>query len=402
MTDEQILFLLLAALHVAESCLWAPRGTAVIARRGGQWRLARPRAWLRHDGGGVVVRQLLPPLGTAFCCPRWPLSMSPSGVLSFVSVWGDTEERGEQEGRFFRLEDLGEVRVEGIGERRVAGTGGRLLRAASSREAWRVAATVAALAKAAPAARTGVIDTFLAAHFDGERAARRYEEWRAASRPVRLVGNILFLHLFVVAPLAVAWIGIEAALWPVGSLLFGLVAANALLFFRAHRRLYPDEAAERVESVLTMFLLPPRAVRGHDVLARGLFDGFHPLVAARASCTPEVFAGLAREVARDAATPALPLCPSEAAGAAETEEFFRRRFVGALHAFLARAGVAAAALAAPAGERDDAPYRCPRCLDGFVDAAARCDRCGGLRPTYVSMMASIQRASSGDADRRTR
>ena len=100
------------------------------------WRWTRPGKWFGNRSGGLLVKPLLPPLGTTFACQLWPLSVSPQGVFSNVSHALDLEWRPEHPSQFLEFHQIERVSVD---EKKVRVNGRYFCRAVSEPVSRRVA-----------------------------------------------------------------------------------------------------------------------------------------------------------------------------------------------------------------------------------------------------------------------
>src|SRR5260370_2011855 len=113
--------------------------------------------------------------------------------------------------------------------------------------------------------------------FDTKKVAERLEEYKSHAAFLRTTCVLLFVFLFVMAPLLIRLRGLER-IWPV--LLVYLIWSLAWIgwsFLRAQRALYPDEKEGRWQQMMVLALSPFSAIRASAVLLRDLFCAFHPL-----------------------------------------------------------------------------------------------------------------------------
>src|SRR5262245_7679834 len=100
MSDLELLFLILALLYGWECLCWLPRHTVAFTTwLGRHWQMTSPSTWLGNPRGGFVPAQPLPPLGSFLSAAQFPVSISPEGVLSYVSVSVNAGGRPLQSGR---------------------------------------------------------------------------------------------------------------------------------------------------------------------------------------------------------------------------------------------------------------------------------------------------------------
>jgi len=94
------------------------------------------------------------------------------------------------------------------------------------------------------------------------------------------LGVILFLFLFVFTPAIAFAFGSTPLIIPVAGVMVALAIEIAILFQRAHKKLYPAESSERLESLVKMILCPPVSIRAADILTKNLLADYSPIVIA--------------------------------------------------------------------------------------------------------------------------
>lgn len=371
------LIALLSALYVTDC--WCLVGHGAVVFRSpwlGGWT-AGPGLRLATPAGHWVLLQVLPPLGRHAVVDVWPLAVADHVVVNRAAP-------RDLGGRIHTLSptvlaDTEPVRVEG---RRILIGNRELARASSALSARLAVRRLARWRACAPEQLGALIDADLAEAFDVGAVKRRADEALAATRPLLLACNVLFLFLIAVLP-AVLWrLGLELT-WPyLLGILIAIQAWVLVQFHRTHRALFPAEGAERRLHLFQLAISPPLAVRAVDAAVRDAFVGFHPLAVARVllpqrECAPRLLHAL-REVRLGATRIGLPESVRAARAAFDRRE--------ALH--LDRLARAAdldpeVALAPPAREADVSAY-CPLCWTQFARAqgpdgsAGSCADCDGV------------------------
>ncbi len=203
----------------------------------------------------------------------------------------------------------------------------------------------------------------------------------ARGKKVLVNGEPLFLciYLFILSPLIIWRFGFLRS-WPfLLAALLALTFTTAMLFRRAHKKLFPDAEDERFTHFLIILLSPVTAIRACDVLSRPLLEAYHPLAVAKIFCPTKQFEAMARHYWRELRYPALPICPREDRVALETEGYSRTVLQDAAEHFLKRSGIDTDALINPPLPADDTCLSyCPRCLAQFTTREGICADCGGL------------------------
>jgi hypothetical protein len=282
--------------------------------------------------------------------------------------------RPEQPDRFLPWDEVESVSTVG---KVVHVNGAPLVRVGSPQVALRIEALIGRLKKKPESKREAVIERALADALDHEAAAARLATLRRHSLSLRIWCTGLFALIFVLGPLAVWRRGWVATWLPLLGSLVLLVVGCVVLFWWAHRKVYPEAKGERRLHMLVMLLNPLAAIRAHDGLSRQLLWDFHPLAAARAVGDGPVLEDLARKLLLDLHHPLQPICEGVSEEAVETEAWFRAKNRAALDDYVEGAEVDLPALLAPAPPLDETcRVYCPRCECQFVRDEPTCGNCG--------------------------
>lgn len=377
MTELQWLFAILTGLYAWECLGWIRRGgVAFSSMTGRQWRIQHPTSAVGNHRGGFVFAMPFPPLGSLLIANQLPFSLGPDGALFFVSMNMNPRWRPAQSGRFLTWEDIAKLRCEGkmllFGKEKIHATATTLLAA----HFFQLLSTLATL----PAEqRESAVQQLLRDAMDTERIATLVENLRAQTRRVRLLANILFVHVFIVAPVLITLIGIQATWLGLVIVMFALTFSIATLFHRVHREFYPKATDERFTHTLTTALAVATSLRAHDIASRPLLETFHPLAVANVLLEENSFRAFARNILLDLRHPMLPVCPNADPQAVTTEIFFRNSTLEITEAWLKEKGVAPDDLCrAPMPLDETCRAYCPRCEEQFTSAEHSCADCGGI------------------------
>ncbi len=377
MSDLQLLFLVLALLYGWECACWVRRGSVAFSTwLGGRWRLGHPGMLLGNQRGGLVFAPPLPPLGAFVTANQFPLSLSPEGALAYVSTSVNPGWRPVQTGRFVRFDEIREIATRG---NKLLVNGKILLTASSPAYAARLVTQLRQLGKLAASQRQSAINELLRDNLDAKAVESRWRQFQEQSKPVRLLANVLVLYLFLLAPALIWHFGFKLCWLGLLAGLIAIMTATAVLFYRAHKILYPQADDERLTQFIMILLSPPNTMRAHDILSRPLLESFHPLAVARAFCAHEQLQELARRVWLDLRHPAPPLCPHDTAGAQAVENAGRKALQQAAENFLKQSDLDPEALGhAPTPADESCRAYCPRCEAQFTTPTGTCADCGGL------------------------
>jgi hypothetical protein len=136
------------------------------------------------------------------------------------------------------------------------------------------------MAKASAAKRERLARNWISKQFAVDNAAARLREGNAIIKPMRALSLILFLFLFVVTPVLVSSFGLLRLITPVAAVMVMLAVLIGILFYRAHKQLFPAESSERFENLVKMILCPPVSIRAPDIITRNLLAEYSPIVVA--------------------------------------------------------------------------------------------------------------------------
>jgi hypothetical protein len=279
MSEAQTLLLILILLYLTECLIWVKReSVAFVSRMGGRWRLTVPPSWLGNANGGILFLNPLPPAGRVFLSHLSPISISPSGICAYNLQTLPSEARSpNQTGQFLPFSKVNSAKTDGV---YLIVNGERFAKCATARQARTLAKLITELSKASAAKRERLARTWISKQFAMDDAAARLREGNAVIQPMRDLSLILFLFLFVVTPVLVSSFGLMGLIIPVAVVMVILAVLIGILFYRAHKQLYPDEGSERFENLVKMILCPPVSMRAPDILTRNLLAEFSPIVVA--------------------------------------------------------------------------------------------------------------------------
>ncbi|MEK7707398.1 MAG: hypothetical protein AAB380_05325 [Verrucomicrobiota bacterium] len=377
MSELQLLFLALALLYGWECACWLRRGSVAFSTwLGRNWQARHPGTLLGNQHGGFIFAAPLPPMGTLLTAGQFPVSLSPEGLLAAVATNVNPGWRPAQSGKYFRIDEIRDVSAQG---KKLLVNGVVLLTAASNSLARHFSSELRRLVKLIPSQREAAIAELVHATLDTKIAEQRWQELQQLSRPVRLLGNALFVYLFVFAPGLIWQLGFKLSWLGLLVGLFALTTATAVFFYRAHRTLYPQAEDERFTHTLTIVLAPMTTMRAHDALSRPLFETFHPLALARVFLSRNDFRDFARRVLLDLRHPAEPVWSSAEPAAHATELHARTMLQTAVEELLKQHGVEPEDLCKPPAPLDESCRAyCPRCGAQFTTLSGNCGDCGGL------------------------
>ena len=370
--EGQTLLFVLVLLYLSECLIWVRReSVAFVSAWGRNWRLARPSSWLGNARGGILLLNPVPPAGRLFLSQLSPVSISPSGVCAFNLQTLPSEARSpSQTGEF---QPFSKIKEAGIDGSYLTINNQRFVKCTTAQEARTLAESISAMAKASPSKREGMARNWIAKQFSTKDAETRLKESGALIEPIQSLSLILFLFLFVFTPVLGSFFGLMTLVIPVAVVMVSLAVMIAIMFHRVHKKLYPAESSERLESLVKMILCPPVAIRAADVLTRNLLADFSPIVLAT------VLPGsgeqhFVRGVVLDLKYP-LGHDLSDA-NAVETITWAANERLSVFEHYLKPQE-----LLLPAQREENSISYCPRCLCQFVVEVEECSDCPGVTTT---------------------
>jgi hypothetical protein len=377
MSDLQFLFAILVALYGWECACWVRRGgVGFTSWWGRHWRTQHPATMLGNQRGGFIFAPPLPPLSPVFTANQWPCSLGPTGVLFFVATNVNPGWRPAQSGRFLTWTEVEKVELRGKKLRRNTEI---IWAAPTTTLARQLFGTLREVARLAPEARADAIEKKLSETLDGKVLSARLAEFHQRTRPLRALTNVLFVWIFVIAPLAFSVIGLRLTWIPLAVGLLGLNLAIAILFARHHRHFFPSAADDRFTQSLIIALAPATTLRARDFISRALLENFHPLAVACELLSPPAFQHAARPWLRDLRHPVRPLCPSSKPDAVAAELFFRITLLRLAEQWLRAQKLSPDELGKPPAPADaSCRAYCPRCEAQFTTPTGVCADCGGI------------------------
>jgi len=331
---------------------------------------------LGNQNGGFIWAAPLPPLGSIFITQQLPVSLSPQGVLFFVAASMNPGGRPAQSAQFLSWNQIGELRLRGKKFRREQIL---LYTAPTATFANHLFRALTDISKLSLDHRAKAIHQLLRASLDSKQIETLRHDFAQQVRPIRILTNVLFALLFLIAPLLIGLIGLSQVWLGLLLTLVTLTITTATFFARLHRKFWPTAEDDRFTQTLMIALAPATTIRAHDIASRALLETFHPLAVANNLFQPEQFRRFARRLLLDLRNPALPTSPNSAPAAGATELFFRHAYLETVESWLTENKIVPDELCQPPPPADaSCQAYCPRCEAQFTTRTGQCGDCGGL------------------------
>jgi hypothetical protein len=278
-SDGQTLLLILALLYLTECLIWVKKqSVAFVSPFPRRWRIAAPISWLGNANGAMLILNPLPPPGRVFLSHLMPVSISPSGVCAFNSQTLPSGVRpATQTGEFLPFSAITQSATDGP---YLVLNGQKFVKCATPKQAKALASLIEAVSTAKVSKREALVRSWVTKQFDARAATRVWSEAEESIGVVRWACSISFGFMFFGTPVLVMLFGLERLIIPLGVGILALAMQIAFLFYRAHRKLYPAESQERLESLVKMIVCPPVSLRAADVLTKNLLAEYSPVAVA--------------------------------------------------------------------------------------------------------------------------
>lgn len=385
MSDVDWIFVALIGLYLIETVFWLKPGTVAFTRFWGRFR--SPLSPLKLIGNEAGTLVLGGPLASdaSFLCEPLPLSLSPQGVVSFVSAAPLQPERRRHPGAEFSWSELKDLRLD---ERTLMVNQRVVCQPRSARSARYLCDTLRHLAELASPQRDDLLVDLIASTLDHQDVRTRIGEWRSTTQRLRLASVLLFLwtiplgivayYELVPIPVVRNWrfVGLFLAILAV---LWGWAILES---FYAYRKLLPAERSGRSLLMFTSMVSPVVPMRNADRMARELFLFVHPLALAAAIDDKQLLELCVRETIRDLEFPLCPELPPKLTESGRSiVEWSNSVMIAQVKQLLGELNLDydRVLVAPPRVNRQSQSY-CPRCHDEYTVAEAFCSRCGN-RPT---------------------
>jgi len=150
---------------------------------------------------------------------------------------------------------------------------------------------------------------------------------------------------------------------PVAVVMVIIAVLTGIMFYRAHKQLFPAEGTERFENVVKMILCPPVSIRAADILTRNLLADYSPVVLAKLAGEQQFVRAyvldlqhpLRHEISDETAEQTMRWAVDEQLNILKPED-----------------------LAAPSVREKDSISYCPRCRCQYVVSETDCPDCPGV------------------------
>ncbi len=367
MSDHGALLLILAALHVMESCQVVPHGAVIF--RSAWWGRYLPRpasSLLQMSRGRFLFLNPLDVRAHAFVTGIPHILPVAEGVLDVAPE----EDNAPRRRPFVPWSAIGPARAD---ESVVWCAGLGMLPCGSPRSARLWARVLNALRSAPPERRGGLADRWLRLRFSREIAGRRLARVERACAPLEWACTLGFAATVagavVITQRVSEWLLI-------GFLGTGVLAgiAIAVTYALAHARLEPGAWLTRLGKALLMAACFPVAFRARSILGRDALGQAHPATVGALLLKPRAAQAMLAMTLRRWQH----LSPAPQAGSVDADIYARAaaRMIAQVCSLAEALGADPAGLTAGPDMRDPQVRGwCPRCHATYVHASGCCAEC---------------------------
>lgn len=278
MSDVQALFIFLFLFYLLECFRWISKHTiAFISPWGRRWQVKFSTSLFGNDHGGLLFMNPLPPLGSVFLSHLSPVSISPTGVCAYNLQSLPGTGRPIQSGKFFLFDEITDVSTQGA---HLLLNNTKFVKCATAEQAKSISDLIKAAIRLYQAEREVLIRSFIDKQFNKDEASAIFNSAVSYTKTLKIVCSIFFVFLFIIVPILVNIYGLRMLIFPI-VVCIGLFAVQiSIMFYSAHKVLYPDLKQERIKEVVKMILWPPMSIRAADLLNANLVSKFNPIIVA--------------------------------------------------------------------------------------------------------------------------
>ena len=377
MSNEEALFLVLCVIHATDCLLWVGNYSVVFVTWSGKfWRETSPGLAFRTSRGGPLFLNPFPPFGRGIYCHLPPLSLSPAGVCS-LNCQILTHSHS-----LYPMENVvaipfEEIRVVKASGRRISVNDSEFCLCNNERQAQRLGGQIRSLLETNAEEREALIRRFWAGQFDYETAGALLESARGRLTYLEVLSSILFVCLFVLAPLLALRFGLDRMIVPVAVALLIPAVPISVGFFIIHRKTYPADTEDRIVNLIKMIFCPPTCLHAGSLISENLLSGFNPLVAGHLLLSRDQFRAFSARILRNFIYP--PIRNSVDATGCEICNWQNQLLSEMVSDYLRdKANLQEDLLAPPSPSDPDVQAYCPRCLSQFTRKEGDCPDCTGI------------------------
>lgn len=348
-----------------ESILLSGRGTVVIfSYLLAKWDFTVSVSLPFFGGKHLSLKTLFPPLGSAILTGSYPVIISHEGIML-----------NPYEGRY-KSSGRNSFRYSGIKKIGVSGpvlliNGEKFCRMHSDYEANYWKDKILSVAEAPAERRDPLADEIISSTFDNISAAKRIEQIFIAVKPLRLTVNLLYIFLFISAPLMVIFFSLETVLIPVLVLLSFLHFTAVYIFYKTYKNIFAERDAPWAH-IISMAFFPPALIRSVDYFFKDSMLNFNPAAVSLGLLplekSEELISFLIREYT-------FFNFKSDDTFELDVFESYRRSMLQGIESLIQRNVINLDKVLLPPPQYGNIKLYCPRCHCQYTDDVSICEDC---------------------------
>jgi hypothetical protein len=376
MSDGQVLFAVICLLYFTECFLWVGKYSLVfISMWGGNWKISYANLYMGTPNGGIVLMNPFPFLGQSYVCDLLPVSFSPRGLCVYNSQCLSEYGRPKQSGISIDFNDIKKIEYF---NKNVRLNDSFYIKCYSPAQADSVTKIVSKIIQTPENQRELLIKTFLLQGFDTDRAKQILDETIGHIHRLSSACATLFVYLFILAPILVLHFGLTQTIIPIAVFMFIMAIYISILFYKAHKKVYPSAKEERISNLIKMVLCPPDAIRANDIITSKILIEFNPVIIANILLKKEDFLLFAQRQLLDLKHPLEYECKEKLS--TEIIAWHNTTLFNITYDYLCNAeGTQIDLLDAPKPWDNQSKSYCPRCLCQYLIYEGECSNCFGVR-----------------------
>ncbi len=270
------LYAVLVFIYLVDCFLWASNQAVVFSSYWpGKFNISSGGILFKNTRGSLLPLNPLPPLGRVFLCQVPPISISLTGVCNYnIQTISSYKDRSDQD-IYIAYNDIQEISVH---ERWVLINKLKFIKCETRQRANDYVELIKKLKQSGNNERRKNLEEHLNALFDIDKARIVLNRFQVAISILPIVCNLYFIILFLIIPIAFRLIRLQSLIFPILVIIIYFSSIISILYWLAHKELYPNQKPERINTIIGLVLCPPMTIRAIDKLSLYILSSFDPLV----------------------------------------------------------------------------------------------------------------------------
>ncbi len=363
--SDFFLFAVFAALFFFESVLLSGSGTVIIySHLLRTWEFAISGTFPFFGGRHLSLKTLTPPLGAAFITGSNPVIVSAAGFML-----NPQEGKYRASGKNFYT--YSEVKTIGISGSALLINDKHFCKMHCDTEAKWWKEKLIMLVNSASEERSVLIEELVGSMFDVERVEEITGSIFREVKSLRIAVNILYVFLFMAAPLLILFFSFENVLIPALLIILLMHSVAVYLFCKAYRKVFKERGFPW-QAIISIAFFPPALLRSIDYFFKDSIMQFNTSAAAIILLSPEDSKKIISYLVRE-----YTYFKFESAESVERELFgsYRLAMLKEIRSLLEKTAINYEELFIPPAAYDDLELYCPRCFCQYISNIKICEDC---------------------------